>query len=164
MLFSTTLNDRFWNTDPANGAYHFIDQPYSLNLPSVSDLPRGKVAMAGENLAATWASLAGWQTIYQRLRHIGFELDVVLEKNNIFRILEVKTIRNSKFTPDFDSTQSWLNTRKMSSLIKGANFLFYTLSRQKIKIVQLSCELIVINLRGDCLATIYRWPDACTLS
>jgi Holliday junction resolvase-like predicted endonuclease len=163
MISPELQNQNFWNIEPKNGSYHVADHRHAISADVLGKLKRSEAAKLGETLTESWANSAGWRTLYQGLRHVGFELDLVLRKERVVRIIEVKTLRQTKFTPDLDLICGLMNKRKIQALKRGANFLLTTLEQQKLLVEQISCELVVVNLKAHGEVVVYRWPDACVL-
>lgn len=164
MVFSDLENQNFWNEKPKNGSYNFTDRSHTISVDSLRKLKRSEIAKLGESLAASWANSAGWMTLYQGLRHVGFEIDLVLQKTRRLRILEVKTIRHNDFVPHLEVICGFMNHRKIKALKRGANFLLSVLAEQKIVIEEITCDLVVLNLKPHGEVKAYRWPDACALN
>lgn len=164
MISPELQNQNFWNIDPKNGSYHVADHRHAVSPDVLSKLKRSDLAKLGETFTEFLANSAGWRTLYQRLRHVGFELDLVLGKERVVRIIEVKTLRKTNFIPDLELICGLMNPRKTQALKRGANFLLAALEEQKVFVEQISCELVVVNLKFQGNVMVYRWPDACVLS
>jgi Holliday junction resolvase-like predicted endonuclease len=164
MVFPDLQNHNFWNDKPRNGSYNFAEHSHAIRFDQLRKLKPSAIAKAGETLTASWANSAGWQTLYHGLRHVGFELDLVLKNSTRVRILEVKTLRHTDFVPDLEVICGFMNPRKTRALKRGANFLLSALAQHKICVEEISCELVVVNLQPYGKVKAYRWPDACSLN
>lgn len=154
----------FWNDHPKNGAYHTLRCHHQLCSKTLLEFSRLDLAKFGERLVGSLAHLSGWITLYHGLRHQGFELDLVLSKNRSIKIIEVKTVRDQKRTPDLELISGWMNFRKNKAIQRGAYFLLQSLQKQRLKFDELSCDLMAVNLVTNGEAVIYRWPQACSLT
>lgn len=157
-------NQNFWNAQPQNGSYHFTEYSIATTRDLLQKIKPKDVAKLGESLAASRANAAGWTTLYRGLRHIGFELDLVLQKDTALRIIEVKTLRHHLFEPHLEVICGFMNHRKTEALRRGAGFLLSRLADQKSLVHEITCELVVVHLRPHGAVKLYRWPDACKLN
>lgn len=164
MAFHDRENQNFWNAEPRNGSYHYAEYSLPMSGDLLQKIKPKEVAKLGESLAAFRANSAGWTTLYQGLRHIGFELDLVLQKDATIRIIEVKTLRHHKFEPSLEVICGFMNHRKTQALRRGAHFLISTLAKQENLVEEITCELVVVHLRPHGRVKLYRWPDACKLN
>lgn len=150
----------FWNTSPSNGAYHRANFPFSFHPKALLSLKRSELARLGEQFVGKSAELAGWTVIHRGLRRTGFELDLVVLRESVVRVLEVKTIRNRHRDPDLEQTLRWLNQRKVRAIYRGCQFLQQSFINADFDFVSLSCELIAANMQSDGSVILYRWPNA----
>lgn len=157
-------DETFWSDHPKNGAYHTIRCRHELQTKTLLEFSRLDLAKFGERLVGSLAQLSGWITLHQGLRHQGFELDLVIQKNHSAKIIEVKTMRDQRNPPSLEQICGWMNFRKNKAIQRGALFLMQTLHKQRLKIHDLSCDLIAVDLKSNRNALIYRWPNACPLT
>ena len=56
-----------------------------------------KKGLRSEELVASWFNKNGWEVLGQRIKTPYAEIDLLVIKNNIIKIIEVKSIRNKEF-------------------------------------------------------------------
>lgn len=157
-------NSDFWNHEPPNGSFHHARYPHVLSAKVLVKIRRLELSRWGEGLAASLAEMAGWRTVYRGLRHRGFELDLVIEREGLIKIVEVKTLRAGALTPDLELVTLWMNPRKRTALNRGAQFVLEKLANRGISADQLGCDLVAVILDLDGSAQAFRWPNACELT
>lgn len=114
----------------------------------------------GETIITKWAHLSGFQILHQGLRHIGFELDIVTLRGKDVTVLEVKTRLNPKFEPDMNTTVSWLNHRKRTSIRRGIQYLCGRLYADYHTVHSISVDLIAVDIyAGKNEVKAYRWGN-----
>lgn len=126
-------------------------------LKAIDQKALGKL---GETIITKWAELSGFQILHQGLRHVGFELDVVTLQGKDLTVLEVKTRLDPKFEPDMNTTVSWLNHRKTSSIRRGIEYLSGKLYPDSRTIQSISVDLIAVDIytrKNEVKA--YRWGN-----
>jgi Holliday junction resolvase-like predicted endonuclease len=129
-------------------------------LPPARDLTSQTLAKLGEGLVACWADASGFQLLAKGLRHIGFELDIVVRRGSTLCVLEVKTRLNPKHPPDMNTTRTWIGARKKAALTRGLNHILGKLSANDTVIKTLTVDLIAVDLfSNDQKIKAYRWPN-----
>jgi len=154
----------FWNLAPNNGSFNSEVISHQINHEFLRTIDRFSLSKLGETIAANWALAAGWSLKRQRLRRCGFELDLVIQKNHVFKIVEVKTRLYPIRTPDLELTVNWMNHKKVSALRRGAAFWLQECAYQKVRVESLECDLVAIDFKANQTIFAYRWPGACEIS
>jgi putative endonuclease len=76
---------------------------------------------AGENLAAAYLEQHGYRILHRNWRHSYYEIDIVAIKDDLLRVIEVKTLKSSRFRNPEDS----VTVKKFRDLKKAAEqFIF----------------------------------------
>jgi len=79
-----------------------------------------EVGLKGEVLAEKYFTDRGYTVLFRNWRYLRCEIDLILTKNEVLHIVEVKTRR----TQTFGYPEEAVNTKKLRRLIKaGAAFL-----------------------------------------
>ena len=79
--------------------------------------------MLAENYVAEYLVKRGWHILARNFRHIGFELDIVAQKNGVLHVFEVKY--RSRGFPCTYSNESLISSHKKRALEKGARYFCY---------------------------------------
>jgi Holliday junction resolvase-like predicted endonuclease len=154
----------FWNSAPANGAFHKLICEHRWSLRQINALDRQGIALLGESIAAKWAEIGFWRILERQKRHRGFELDLVIQKNQSLRIIEVKTRLYPDTPPDMVLTEAWLNQKKRSALKRGAQFVLHSMGSAANHLNSITCDLVAIDVLKNQSIAVYRWPDVFSLA
>jgi len=114
-------------------------------------------------MVAAWARRCDWNVMFERKRHRGFELDLVLRRQDDIRIVEIKTRLCPMMPPDMNVVAGWLNQKKQRAMRRGARHLLGEFHRKLVSYRTISGELVAIDLLPENRALAYRWPDAFSL-
>ena len=163
MATELTLVYNFWNTSPANGSYHRLLRQHNWSPSEINKLDRRGIAQQGENIAAKWAEASAWTILERRKRNRGFELDLVIQRNQSLRIIEVKTRLYPASDPDMIVLEGWLNYKKKCSLVRGTKFVLNSMGARANQLESITCELVAVDILSNQHIAVYRWPDAFSL-
>ena len=152
--------DLFWNSRPANGAYHHVIRPHRWRHEEICKLRIQEIARLGENITAKWAEVAGWKILERQKRNRGFELDLVLQRDSFLRVIEVKTRVFPDAAPDMNTTEAWLGFKKRKALRRGVHFVLQSLGSEAKRISSITCDLIAVDILKTGQISLFRWPDA----
>lgn len=151
---------RFWHKNPGRHGFNKTVRKHRWSAEILADLNAKAIGELGEKVAAKWAQSSGFQIIARGIRHIGFELDLVIRKDFDMRIIEVKTRLDPRAEPGGDATEAWLNRKKKNALVKGAEFILQKLGPDSITIRSISFDLLVVDItKSNGQLSVYRWPD-----
>jgi len=152
-LDSSPAREGFWQLE--------IDCYWARQIPDRSDLQA--IARFGETMVAAWALRCGWNVMFERKRHRGFELDLVLRRQEEVRIVEIKTRLCPMRPPDMNIVAGWLSHKKQQAMRRGARHLLGELQSKFVSFRSITGELVAIDLLHENRALAYRWPDAFSL-
>ena len=150
----------FWNSPPANGAFHQITRPHRWQNEAIRKLSLQEIGRLGENVVASWAEVAGWKVLARQKRNRGFELDLVLRRGSFLRVVEVKTRLFPGRVPDMNTTEAWLGFRKRQALQRGVHFVLRGLGPEAKSLSSITCDLVAVDILKTHQISLYRWPDA----
>lgn len=85
---------------------------------SMDDDARKEVGRAGERIAAHFLERKGFRIIGRNYRRPWGEIDVIAEKNNVVRFVEVKTVSRES---DYYRPEELVDARKLRKLARTAN-------------------------------------------
>ena len=153
----------FWNSAPPNGAFHRLIREHHWSRNQINQLNCQAVAQLGENIVAKWAEVGSWKILARQKRNRGFELDLVIQRDQYLRIVEVKTRLYPKNPPDMSLTEGWLNYKKRSAIQRGTKFILNAMGQKANRIKSISCDLVAIDILKNQSIAAYRWPDAFAL-
>jgi Holliday junction resolvase-like predicted endonuclease len=149
----------FWNNDSRKGLQQ-IEVEHRWPASLLQNIDRKVLGRLGENIVSKWAQLLDFKVLYRSLRHTGFELDLVLQRNSSINVLEIKTRLNPLHAPDMNTTQGWMNERKKNAIVRGLHFLSESLPDGFHLIESVSVDLVAIDIEvGSKKIRAYRWPN-----
>jgi len=92
-----------------------------------------------ESFVCTLLEKSGWTIIKRNFRHIGFELDVICQKEQTLAIVEVK--RRKYLPEDLATGSELLNTKKRNCLRKGRDY-FLSKSNEDYHIIRFDLAIV----------------------
>ena len=155
--------EKFLDSSPARAGFWQLDLDchWAIKISDRSDLQA--IARFGETIVAGLALGCGWNVMFERKRHRGFELDLVLRRQDEIRIVEIKTRLCPLMPPDMHVVAGWLNQKKQRAMRRGARHLLGEFHSNLVSFRTISGELVAIDLLPENRALAYRWPDAFSL-
>ena len=150
----------FWSDAPKNGAFNLVVRRHRWSPALLSKQDRYSLGKLGETITAKWAENCGFNVIARQIRHRGFELDLVTQREFDLRVIEVKTRLNPYKEPDMNVTMSWLNIKKKAALYRGVDFILNKMGSEAQKLRSVSFDLVVVDIRNrEQSLLVYRWPN-----
>ena len=96
-----------------------------------------------EQLAVNYLTNKGYQVLHCNWRHSHYEIDIIAVKNDLLRIIEVKSLKSS----DLKHPEESVTKKKFKSLVRAADeFLF---QNQQYRHVQFDILSIVMGSQKE---------------
>ena len=97
----------------------------------------------GESLAAAFLESKGYTIVCKNWRHSHYEIDIIAIKNELLRIIEVKSLKSSELRHPEES----VTKKKFNHLVRAADeFLF---QNQQYRHVQFDILSIVVGVEKE---------------